>query len=130
MKSILLARGRSNHSEAVVIADNVNEALSMLGDRATTNPMGNDNWSFDLLGEATVIQSSDVISRVDTRTPSIPHEAVCFFKDGDQWCCVFGDFVNLQESVAGFGSTFDAALENLKQSAKVESLPDIRLVKG
>ena len=43
----------------------------------------------------------------------IPHEAICFFKDGDQWCAVFGDFVNLQESKAGFGDTFEDALNEL-----------------
>lgn len=43
----------------------------------------------------------------------VPEHAACFFKDGDAWCCVRGDFVNLQESPAGFGATMDAALNAL-----------------
>ena len=43
----------------------------------------------------------------------IPLYAACFFKDGDAWCCVRGDFVNLQESPAGFGATRDDALDDL-----------------
>jgi hypothetical protein len=37
------------------------------------------------------------------------------FRDGDQWCAVFDDFVNLQESKAGFGET---CLEALAELAK------------
>jgi len=47
--------------------------------------------------------------------PALPAEAVCFYKDGDSWCCVHGDFINLQESPAGFGDTFETALINLKE---------------
>lgn len=46
----------------------------------------------------------------------VPSSAVCFFKDGNQWCCVFGDFINLQESPAGFGESFDAALKDLQHN--------------
>jgi hypothetical protein len=51
---------------------------------------------------------------------SIPHDAVCFFRDGDKMCCVFGDFVNLQESPAGFGDNFDEALEDLAKVVGIE----------
>jgi len=37
------------------------------------------------------------------------------FKDGDRWCATFHDFVNLQESQAGFGSS---ALEAFAELAK------------
>lgn len=37
------------------------------------------------------------------------------FMDGNAWCAVFKDFVNMQESQAGFGST---ALEALSELAK------------
>jgi hypothetical protein len=47
---------------------------------------------------------------------NIPHNAVCFFKDGDKLCAVFTDFINLQESPAGFGDDFNEAMENLKQA--------------
>ena len=50
----------------------------------------------------------------DLVVSSLPKEAVCFFRDGNKWCCVFGDFINLQESIAGFGDTFEEALENLR----------------
>ncbi|KKL84627.1 hypothetical protein LCGC14_1962840 [marine sediment metagenome] len=37
-------------------------------------------------------------------------------KEGDQWMATFDDFVNLQESQAGFGSTcFDALVELSKE---------------
>ena len=35
------------------------------------------------------------------------------FKDGDQWCVARADFINLQESPAGFGSTCLEALADL-----------------
>jgi hypothetical protein len=46
---------------------------------------------------------------------AIPAQAICFFRDGDQWCAVHGDFVSLQESNAGFGATFDEAMRDLDQ---------------
>jgi hypothetical protein len=36
------------------------------------------------------------------------------FKDGDMWCAVKPDFINLQESVAGFGETPEKAREELR----------------
>ncbi len=35
------------------------------------------------------------------------------FRDGNQWCATFGDFVNLEESQAGFGDTALQALAEL-----------------
>jgi hypothetical protein len=43
----------------------------------------------------------------------IPADAICFFRDGDQFCAVRGDFVNLQESNAGFGFTIAQAEREL-----------------
>lgn len=51
----------------------------------------------------------------ETQPPALPAAAVCFFKDGDRWCCVNGDFINLQESPAGFGETFEEALDELRK---------------
>lgn len=48
------------------------------------------------------------------KRPSIPHNAICTFMDGDKWCAVFGDFENLQESPAGFGDTVESAVKNLQ----------------
>ena len=33
--------------------------------------------------------------------------------DGNQWCATYDDFINLQESPAGFGDTQDEAILNL-----------------
>ncbi len=35
------------------------------------------------------------------------------FKDGNAWCAVLPDFINLQESEAGFGDTKDQAIAEL-----------------
>jgi len=40
-------------------------------------------------------------------------DGVRIFRDGDQWCAVYPDFVNLQESLAGFGDTPAAARKAL-----------------
>ena len=42
-------------------------------------------------------------------------------KDGDRWCATFGDFVNLQESQAGFGTTALGALAALARQGLVPS---------
>ena len=44
-----------------------------------------------------------------------------FFMDGDRWCCTLPDFVNLQESPAGFGDTKEAA-----QAALLADLASVR----
>ena len=35
------------------------------------------------------------------------------YKDGDQWCCLYGE--NLQEGIAGFGSTPHLAVKNWRK---------------
>lgn len=37
------------------------------------------------------------------------------FKDGNAWCAVYPDFINLQESPAGFGDAPEEARANLKK---------------
>lgn len=37
------------------------------------------------------------------------------FMDGDSWCAVFPDFINLQESPAGFGTSPEEARMDLKK---------------
>lgn len=39
------------------------------------------------------------------------------FMDGDAWCAVHPDFVNLQESPAGFGATRDEAIAALVRAS-------------
>lgn len=41
------------------------------------------------------------------------HDHIKLYKDGDQWCAIYGDFANLQESPAGFGETALEALAAL-----------------
>lgn len=41
----------------------------------------------------------------------VPDEALCLFRDGNRWCCVRGDFIELQESQAIFGETPEEAME-------------------
>jgi hypothetical protein len=53
--------------------------------------------------------------------PALPASAVCFFKDGDRWCCVNADFVNLMGSPAGFGETFADALTALEGELSLRS---------
>lgn len=55
----------------------------------------------------------------------IPKEAVCFFKDGDQVCAVWGTFVNIQESPAGFGNTANKALLQLIEDTRKYQLVKI-----
>lgn len=47
---------------------------------------------------------------------AIPHDAICVFRDGNQWVAVFGDFKNLQESPSGYEDTFDMAIEALHKA--------------
>jgi hypothetical protein len=46
---------------------------------------------------------------------AIPPDAICFFRDGNKWCCVRQDFTNLQESPAGFGNNFEEALGGIAE---------------
>lgn len=40
-------------------------------------------------------------------------ETIIIQKDGDMWCAIRNSFINLQESLAGFGNTVEEALTNL-----------------
>lgn len=44
------------------------------------------------------------------------------FMDGDKFCAVKPDFVNLQESPAGFGDTKNEAIKNLEREGENGSL--------
>ena len=50
---------------------------------------------------------------------SIPKDSWIFFKDGNQWCCVRPDFIDLLESLAGFGLTFSEAYYDLTEREKL-----------
>ena len=59
-------------------------------------------------------------SFIKSQTRSIPASAICYFMDGNHWQCVFGDFINLQESPAGFGNTQIEALVDLNKKFQAE----------
>jgi hypothetical protein len=48
-----------------------------------------------------------------SRNPSIPHEAIIFFRDGNMWLCARPDYQDLQLSITGDGPTFDEAYRSL-----------------
>jgi hypothetical protein len=52
---------------------------------------------------------------------TIPREAVpiFLFKDGTHWCAVRPDFINLHESIAGFGVTQGEAVMNLESNEAI-----------
>jgi len=41
------------------------------------------------------------------------NETITIQKDGNMWCATRSSFLNLQESLAGFGNTVEEALSNL-----------------
>lgn len=43
------------------------------------------------------------------------------FMDGDAWCAVMPDFINLQESPAGFGKDKESAISDLQTSTAARS---------
>lgn len=52
------------------------------------------------------------------------------FLDGNAWCATLDGFVNLQESVAGFGDTPRAAVANLLENAGAVAPPPQRPASG
>ena len=64
------------------------------------------------------------------KNESIPDDAIVVFADGDQWCCTFSDFINLQESPAGFGSTLDGAFEDLIQQLARQPEEALKVLKA
>ncbi len=47
------------------------------------------------------------------------------YADGDAYCAVAENFINFQESVAGFGKTSDEAVDGLLEAIKLQSSYDI-----
>lgn len=87
-----------------------NEAVCRVSDSCLPGFVSGAQWGW---GDARVLIGKWLD---ETRLPTIPDSAVCFFKDGERWCCVNGEFVNLQESPAGFGETFEEALDSLRSA--------------
>ena len=52
--------------------------------------------------------------------PAVPVHALCYFRDGDKYCCVFGDFRNLPEDPAGFGDTETEAYCELRKQMNLK----------
>lgn len=51
----------------------------------------------------------------------MPSDAICFYRDGNMVCCVRGDFLNLQESPAGFGKDRQAAESDLERQLRTNA---------
>lgn len=51
----------------------------------------------------------------------IPDHSICFYKNGDKWICINGDFIDFQESPFGISYLFDGALKNLQDSIAEKS---------
>lgn len=49
------------------------------------------------------------------KEPEWWNEPIKVFRDGVLWCAVYDDFINLQESPAGFGATPRDAVNDLKR---------------
>ena len=58
--------------------------------------------------------NSDVFSHRADPFPDWWNTGVQVFMDGDMWCAVDEDFVNIQESPCGFGITPNDAVKELK----------------
>ena len=48
------------------------------------------------------------------KEPDWWHEPINVFKEGNSWCATYEDFINLQESNAGFGNSPQEAVDNLR----------------
>lgn len=73
------------------------------------------------------VAQRDLIEFLQSRNYPIPKElkqfveAFVLFKDGSDWCCVRPSFVNLQESLAGFGgSLYEAQQDLLRMESEVK----------
>lgn len=67
------------------------------------------------VGPAGNQKCKDVLKRASRKRffPLEPYEEYRLYKQGNQWCAVDKDFVNLDESIAGFGASPQQALTNL-----------------
>ena len=51
---------------------------------------------------------------------TLKEKGIKIYKDGNKWCAVFEDFIDLQESIAGFGETPALALSALMKERDAE----------
>lgn len=58
---------------------------------------------------------SQILAENPVEKSGVPHNAICLFRDGNKMCAVFGDFINLQESPAGFGDDYQQAIADLNK---------------
>ena len=84
-------------------------------------PSRDDLLQVKRISERTVAGYEVLLDAYRKKKPSIPHNAICTYMDGDSWCAVFGDFENLQESPAGFGGTVESAVKNLQSQHEAAS---------
>ena len=65
----------------------------------------------------------DTIIRKNNVGPDFPADAFVLVRDGTKWSAVRPNFVNLQESPAGFGDTPDEAMNALVRDEGPASPP-------
>lgn len=83
---------------------------------------GERNAGWDLANK--MIMNGEIFSRAKINGKEI--EFKCF-RDGDSWCCVGPDFVNLQESDNyAFGDSRDEAIINFSEVEVPEIFPGTR----
>lgn len=85
------------------VQENANAAWSALGKK-----MGFDPMTVQPTG-----QGDSFFSAIPVDVEQKPH----VFRDGSAWCATNPDFINLQESPAGFGDTPDNAIADLIAAA-------------
>ena len=71
-----------------------------------------------LTGQGLATDIAEAVAKNTATKSGIPDDAICLFKDGDQWCAVYADFKNIQESNAGFGDNQTDAMADLKSTSE------------
>ena len=101
----------------VVAQQNPGASDRMMFVKHATGPSG--GWRFLACeNEAGAVDVAEAWSdRLNQRRGIDNYLPVRVYLDGNQWCAVHRNFVNLQESHAGFGDTIEAAVRDLPIAA-------------
>lgn len=92
---------QNQQNEINQLKEEIKKLIKQLEERKSTNA----GWrAYAELKEENAILSNQLELERSTCN-KLPPNALCFFPDGDAICCVYGNFINLQESPAGFGKT-------------------------
>jgi len=103
----------SSDEIARTMSNELTYALTGQGLATDIAQMVSGELSMLLAGQGLATDIAEAVAKNSTTKSGVPDQAICFFKDGDQWCAVYGNFINLQESKAGFGETYSEAMNDL-----------------